>query len=106
MRFDIACAARTPSGAVQRLVGMTSTADQGDVAERERKLQRDDVRKARCGRPIGAARASEPPPAVIRATENLKLALRLKLQQDTLTSDQSRVIARALDEAAAAIEQA
>lgn len=55
---------------------------------------------------IGAARASGPPPAVIRATENLKLALRLKLQQDTLTSDQSRAIARALDDAAALIEQA
>ena len=55
---------------------------------------------------ISAARASEPPPAVVRATENLKLALRLKLQQDTLTSEQSRIIARVLDEAAAAIEQA
>jgi len=55
---------------------------------------------------IGAAREGGPPPAVIRATENLKLALRLKLAQDTLTSDQSRIIARALDEAAAAIEQA
>lgn len=55
---------------------------------------------------IGAARAAEPPPSVVRATENLKLALRLKLQQDTLTSEQSRAIARALDEAAAAIELA
>lgn len=55
---------------------------------------------------IGASRPGEPPPAVVRATENLKLALRLKLRQDTLTSEQSRVIARVLDEAAAAIEQA
>ncbi len=55
---------------------------------------------------IAAARAEAPPPTVIRATENLKLALRLKLQQVPLTEDQARSIAKALDAAAAAIEQA
>jgi DNA-binding PadR family transcriptional regulator len=55
---------------------------------------------------IAAARADTPPPTVIRAIENLKLALRLKLQQGKLTDDQARTIATTLDAAAAAVEQA
>jgi hypothetical protein len=43
---------------------------------------------------------------VIRAIENLKLALRLKLQQGGLSDDQARTIATTLDAAAAAVEQA
>jgi DNA-binding PadR family transcriptional regulator len=55
---------------------------------------------------IAAARADTPPPTVIRAIENLKLALRLKLQQGGLSDDQARTIATTLDAAAAAVEQA
>jgi DNA-binding PadR family transcriptional regulator len=55
---------------------------------------------------VAATRAEELPPSVIRATENLKLALRLKLQQGGVTSEQARVIAAALDAAATAVEQA
>ena len=53
-RFDIACATLTPSGAVRRLVGITSTrADQRDVTERKRQLQRRDVGIMRRRRPAG-----------------------------------------------------
>ncbi len=55
---------------------------------------------------IAATRAEEPPASVIRATENLKMALRLKLQAGRLNEDQARAIAAALDAAAAAVEQA
>jgi len=55
---------------------------------------------------IAAARADTPPPTVIRAIENLKLALRLKLQQGGLSDGQARTIATTLDAAAAAVEQA
>ena len=55
---------------------------------------------------IAAARADTPPPTVIRAIENLKLALRLKLQQGGLSDDQARTIATTLDAAAVAVEQA
>jgi DNA-binding PadR family transcriptional regulator len=55
---------------------------------------------------IAASRAEEPPAAVIRATENLKLALRLKLRHARLTDDQAHAIAVALDAAATAVEQA
>jgi DNA-binding PadR family transcriptional regulator len=55
---------------------------------------------------IAGTRAEEPPPAVIRATENLKLALRLKLQHGGMTAEQARTIAAALDAAATAVEQA
>jgi len=55
---------------------------------------------------VAATRAEEPPPSVIRATENLKLALRLKLQQGRLSEEQARAVAAALDAAATAVEQA
>jgi len=55
---------------------------------------------------VAAASAQAAPPSVIRATENLKLALRLKLRQGGLTDDQARAIAAALDAAATAVEQA
>jgi DNA-binding PadR family transcriptional regulator len=62
--------------------------------------------QARMARVAAASRAEDPPPSVIRATENLKLALRLKLHQGHLTYDQARTIAATLDAAAAAVEQA
>jgi DNA-binding PadR family transcriptional regulator len=55
---------------------------------------------------VAASRAEAAPPSVVRATENLRLALRLKLHQGGLTPEQARIIAAALDAAATAIEQA
>jgi DNA-binding PadR family transcriptional regulator len=65
-----------------------------------------DALQARMERIAAATRAEDPPPTVIRATENLRLALRLKYRQGRLTDDQARAIAAALDAAAAAVEQA
>jgi len=62
--------------------------------------------QARMAGIAATTRAEDPPPPVIRATENLKLALRLKFRQGRLTDDQARTIAAALDAAAAAVEQA
>ncbi len=45
-----------------------------------------------------------PSPSVVRATEGLKLALRLRLGRGPLSMEQSAAIAAALDAAAAAIE--
>lgn len=55
---------------------------------------------------VAAARADDPPPSVIRATENLRLALRLKLREGGVTPEQARAIAAALDAAATAVEEA
>jgi DNA-binding PadR family transcriptional regulator len=53
-----------------------------------------------------AARAEGPAPQIIRAVENLKLALRLRLSAGKLTEEQTRAIAAALDAAATTVEQA
>lgn len=53
-----------------------------------------------------AARGDGPAPQIIRAMENLRLALRLRLAGGKLTEVQVRGIAAALDAAAAAVEQA
>ncbi|TWB82836.1 DNA-binding PadR family transcriptional regulator [Nitrospirillum amazonense] len=55
---------------------------------------------------ISAVRGWMPPAPVVRAMENLKMALRLRLRGGTLTEEQARAIAQALDQAAQAIEQA
>lgn len=47
----------------------------------------------------------EPPPPVLRAMENLKLALRLKLASDTPDTERVQKIAAALDAAVAEIER-
>ncbi len=44
-------------------------------------------------------------PEILRATENLKLALRLRLGGGPLTGEQARAIAEALDIAAVAVER-
>ncbi len=54
---------------------------------------------------VRAAHGSGPAPAIIRATENLKLALRLRQARGPLTEEQARTIAAALDTAALAIER-
>ena len=68
-------------------------------------LQAVEALQARMAR-VAATRAEEPPPSVVRATENLKMALRLKLQQGGVTPEQARTIALALDAAARAVEEA
>ncbi len=51
------------------------------------------------------ARGNGPAPQIIRATENLKLALRLRLNQGPLSEEQIRRIAALLDQAAGEIER-
>ena len=46
-----------------------------------------------------------PSPQIVRAMENLRLALRLKLEAGKMTDDEAAVVAKALDEAAVAIER-
>lgn len=53
-----------------------------------------------------AARGDGPDPQLIRAVENLKLALRLRLSRGSLTEAETRAVAAALDAAATAVEQA
>lgn len=54
---------------------------------------------------VRAAQGNGPAPAILRATENLKLALRLRLGRGPLDEEQVRIVAAALDEAATAIER-
>ncbi len=54
---------------------------------------------------VRAAQGDGPAPAILRATENLKLALRLRLERGALGEEQVRIVAAALDEAATAIER-
>ena len=46
-----------------------------------------------------------PAPQVVRAMENLRVALRLKLEAGRMTEEQAAAVAKALDEAAIAIER-
>ena len=46
-----------------------------------------------------------PSPQVVRAMENLRLALRMKLEAGRMTEDQATSVAKALDDAAVAIER-
>jgi DNA-binding PadR family transcriptional regulator len=50
-------------------------------------------------------RGGGPAPQIVRAMENLKLALRLRVGRGPLTEDQLRAIADALDAAAIAVER-
>jgi DNA-binding PadR family transcriptional regulator len=54
----------------------------------------------------GRATAGGPAPQVLRAMENLKLALRLRLGRGLLTEDQANAVAAALDAAATGVERA
>jgi DNA-binding PadR family transcriptional regulator len=53
----------------------------------------------------GRARTDDPPPQVVRAMENLKLALRLRLSRGPLSKEQTEAVAAALDAAATAVER-
>jgi DNA-binding PadR family transcriptional regulator len=59
---------------------------------------------ARMGR-AGETHGNGPAPQIIRATENLKLALRLRMSRGPLSEDQIRAIAETLDRAAGEIER-
>jgi DNA-binding PadR family transcriptional regulator len=54
---------------------------------------------------FGAMNAGGPPAAVIRAMENFKLALRLRLSRGALNEEQVRQLAAILDAAAVSVEQ-
>jgi DNA-binding PadR family transcriptional regulator len=53
---------------------------------------------------VNAAHDGGPAPEIIRARENLRLALRLRLARGPLTAEQIRGVAAALDAAAVAVE--
>lgn len=54
---------------------------------------------------VGQAAGHRPPAPIVRAMENLKMALRLRLQGGTLTTEQIAAIAAVLDEASRTVEQ-
>lgn len=56
-------------------------------------------------RSVSMANSGGPAPEIIRATENLKLALRLRQGRGPLTEEQVRAVAAALDAAAVAVER-
>ncbi|MBB6252255.1 PadR family transcriptional regulator [Nitrospirillum iridis] len=78
--------------------------DSGAAFLSENRLVLEGI-KARLDK-VSAQRGWVPPAPVVRAMENLKMALRLRLRGGTLTDEQARAIAQALDQAAQAIEQA
>jgi DNA-binding PadR family transcriptional regulator len=51
------------------------------------------------------AHAGGPPPQVVRAMENLKLALRLRLSRGPLSEEQANAVAAAIDTAATGVER-
>lgn len=53
----------------------------------------------------GRARGDGPAPQVIRAMENLKLALRMRMARGPLTAEQADAVAAALDAAATGVER-
>ncbi len=53
----------------------------------------------------GRMHAGGPAPQVLRAAENLKLALRLRLARGPLTEEQANAVAAALDAAATSVER-
>jgi DNA-binding PadR family transcriptional regulator len=70
---------------------------------RENQRTVDDV-AARLAEAV-AARGDGPAPQVVRAVENLRLALHLRMSRGPLTEAQNRAVAAALDAAATAVEQ-
>jgi DNA-binding PadR family transcriptional regulator len=54
---------------------------------------------------VSAAQGGEPAPPVLRAIENLRFALRLKLSRGGLSDEQVQAITAILDDAARKIEQ-
>lgn len=56
-------------------------------------------------RQTAAAQGGEPPAPVVRAVQNLRMALHLRLQRGEMSDEAGAAIARALDTAAAEIER-
>ena len=56
-------------------------------------------------REANQARGGGPAPQILRAMENLKLALRMRLGRGPLNEDQANAVAAALDAAAVSVEQ-
>ena len=56
-------------------------------------------------REVGATRGGAGLPQIIRAMENLKLALRFRMERGPLTEEQLRAVTEALDAAAVAVER-
>jgi DNA-binding PadR family transcriptional regulator len=56
-------------------------------------------------REVGAAYRGGPAPQILRAMENLRMALRMRMARGPLTEDQVRTITAALDGAATQVEQ-
>jgi DNA-binding PadR family transcriptional regulator len=54
---------------------------------------------------VGSAHGDGPAPQIVRAMENLTLALRLRFSQGPLTQEQKHAVAAALDAAAVTIER-
>jgi DNA-binding PadR family transcriptional regulator len=54
---------------------------------------------------VRAAFGAGPPPQIVRAIRNLRMALRLKLAAGDLTEEQAQAVAAALDEAAVKVER-
>lgn len=63
-----------------------------------------DALLARMGE-AGRAHGGGPAPQVVRAMENLKLALRIRLSRGPLSEDQANAVAAALDAAATSVER-
>jgi hypothetical protein len=53
----------------------------------------------------GRAQGGGPAPQVVRAMENLKLALRMRMARGPLSQDQINAVAAALDAAATSVER-
>ncbi len=58
-----------------------------------------------CMERAGAMQGRDSAPQIIRAVENLKLALRLRLVRGALSEEQIRTVTEALDRAAGEIER-
>jgi DNA-binding PadR family transcriptional regulator len=56
-------------------------------------------------REAGRVHGGGPAPQIVRAMENLKLALRLRLSRGPLSHDQSSAVAAAIDAAAVSVER-
>jgi DNA-binding PadR family transcriptional regulator len=56
-------------------------------------------------REVGAAYRGGPAPQILRAMENLRMALRMRMSRGPLTEEQVRAVAAALDSAATQVEQ-
>jgi DNA-binding PadR family transcriptional regulator len=56
-------------------------------------------------REVNARHGGGPAPQIIRAMENLKLALRLRMRRGPLTDEQLQAVAAAIDAAAVTIER-